>query len=115
MDPLGIALENFDAIGKWRATSEAGTPINALDVLPDGTKLQGTIGLRTFLVSNREEFIRTVAEKLLTYSLGRAVEYYDMPAIRKIVREAAASNHCWSSIIVGIVKSTPFQMRSSES
>ena len=114
MDPLGFALENFDAIGRWRAQSD-GTNIDSSGVLPDGTAFQGVPGLRTLLVSHREEFIRTVSEKLLTYAIGRSVEYYDMPAVRKIEHDAAAADYRWSSMILGIVKSTPFQMRRAES
>jgi hypothetical protein len=115
MDPLGFALENFDAIGRWRNTSEAGTPIDASGSLPDGTRFDGLTGLRTHLAGQREEFVGTVTEKLLTYALGRGVEYYDRPASRRILREAAVSDYRWSSIILGIVKSTPFLMRRSES
>ena len=111
MDPLGFALENFDAIGEWRSTTEAGTPIDASGTLPDGTALDGPVGLRRLLHSRRDVFATTVTTKLLIYALGRRVEYYDMPAIRKIVREAAPRDHRWSSIILGIVKSTPFQMK----
>ena len=113
MDPLGFALENFDAIGGWRAT-EAGTPIDSSGVLPDGTQFEGAAGLREVLLSRREQFVRNVTEKLLTYALGRGTEYYDAPAVRSIMREAAPSDYRWSSLIVGIVKSTPFQMRRSE-
>jgi hypothetical protein len=113
MDPLGFALENFDAIGGWRAT-EAGSPIDASGVLPDGTQFEGASGLREVLLSRREEFVRIVTEKLLTYALGRGTEYYDAPAVRSIMRKAAPSDYRWSSLIVGIVKSTPFQMRRSE-
>ena len=113
MDPLGFALENFDAIGGWRAT-EAGRPIDSSGVLPDGTQFEGASGLREVLLSRREEFVRNVTEKLLTYALGRGTEYYDAPAVRSIMREAAPSDYRWSSLIVGIVKSTPFQMRRSE-
>jgi hypothetical protein len=115
MDPLGFALENFDAIGRWRTQSEAGTPIDSAGVLPDGTTFDGPAELRRVLASRRTEFVTTVTTKLLTYALGRGVEYYDMPAIRKIVREAALRDDRWSSVIVGIVKSLPFQMRRSES
>jgi hypothetical protein len=112
MDPLGFALENFDAVGKWRMTSGVGnTPIDASGVLPDGTKFQGPAGLRKVLLSHPEQFVDTVTEKLLTYALGRGLEYYDMPAVRKIVRQAASKDYRWSSIILGIVQSTPFQMR----
>ncbi len=114
MDPLGFALENFDAIGGWRA-SEAGASIDASGALPNGNHFEGLAGLRSVLLSQREQFVRTVTEKLLTYALGRGVEYYDLPEVRTITREATASDYRWSSIILGIVKSTPFQMRRSES
>ena len=109
MDPLGFALENFDAIGKWR-DSEDGVSIDPSAGLPDGTKFAGVNGLRNLLLGRREQFAATVTEKLLTYALGREVEYYDMPAVRKIARESAANDYRWSSIILGIVKSVPFQM-----
>ena len=110
MDPLGFALENFDALGKWRVTSD-GSPIDASAALPDGTQFQGVAGLRKLLVSHREEFVGTFTEKLLTYALGRRVEYFDLPAVRKITREAAPNAYRWSSIILGIANSAPFQMR----
>jgi hypothetical protein len=116
MDPLGFALDNFDAIGKWRTTSGAGnTPIDSSGSLPDGTKFQGPAGLRKILLSQPEQFVNTVTEKLLTYALGRGVEYYDAPAIRAIMREAAPGDYRWSSLILGIVKSTPFQMSRTRS
>jgi hypothetical protein len=111
MDPLGFALENFDAIGRWRTTGEGGTPIDASASLPDGSRFEGPSGLQRFLVERQEEFVRTVTEKLLTYALGRTSEYYDAAAVRKIAREAAANRYRWSSIVLGIVNSTPFQMR----
>jgi hypothetical protein len=111
MDPLGFALENFNAIGEWRTTGEAHTPIDASGVLQDGTKFDGPVELRRVLSKHPEQFASTVAEKLLTYALGREVEYYDQPAIRKITREAAPSGYCWSSLILGVVKSVPFRMR----
>ncbi len=113
MDPLGFALENFDAIGKWRDT-EAGMPIDNSGVLPDGTPFHGPAGLRKVLLSRRQDFVLNVTEKLLTYAQGRGVEYYDAPAIRKIMQEAAPSDHRLSSLILGIVRSTPFQMRRSK-
>ena len=114
MDPLGFALENFDAIGKWRTTSGSDdTPIDASAELPDGTKIDGPAELRKVLASKDNQFVTTVTEKLLTYALGRGVEYYDQPAIRSIVRKAAGSDFRWSSLILGIVNSTPFQMRRS--
>jgi mono/diheme cytochrome c family protein len=111
MDPLGFALENFDGIGQWRNTSEAHTAIDASGVLPDGTKFNGPAELRKILLSNPEAFAATMTERLLTYALGRGAEYYDKPAIRKITREAASNDYRWSSLILGVVKSTPFQMR----
>ena len=114
MDPLGFALENFDAVGKWRDTGEGGGPIDASSSLPSGTKFQGLSGLREVLLARREMFVRTVTEKLLTYALGRGVEYYDLPVIRRVAREAAQDDYRWSSIVLGIAKSAPFQMRLSE-
>jgi mono/diheme cytochrome c family protein len=113
MDPLGFALENFDAIGKWRAT-EGHAPIDASGVLPDGTRFGGPDEFRKALMAHRDEFVRTFTEKLLTYALGRAVAYYDMPALRAIIREAAPSDYRWSSLILGIVSSKPFQMRAAQ-
>jgi hypothetical protein len=110
MDPLGFSLEHFDAIGKFRAT-EDGTAINASGVMPDGTAYDGLHGLRSVLQKRSDEFIETVTDKLLTYAVGRGTEYYDQPVIRKIVRDTAPDNHRWSSIILAIVKSAPFQMR----
>jgi hypothetical protein len=113
MDPLGFALEHFDAVGKWRTISEGGLPVDSHGTLPDGTVLAGAPGLRDELLGKEEEFVRTVIEKLLTYALGRGLEYYDQPAVRQIAREAAVDDYRWSSIILGIAKSTPFRMRSS--
>lgn len=113
MDPLGFALENFDAVGKWRVSSD-GIPIDASASLPDGTKFDGAAGLRTVLAARSGEFVRTVTEKLLTYALGRELQAYDFPAVRGILRAAAASDYRWSAIILGIVKSTPFQMSTAE-
>lgn len=110
MDPLGFALENFDAIGKWRTTNEDQTAIDASSTLPDGTALNGVADLRDFILARRELFAAAVTEKLLTYALGRGLEHYDFPAVRKITREAAVNDYRWSSIIEGIVKSVPFQM-----
>jgi hypothetical protein len=112
MDPLGFALENFDAIGKWRTVNnDDDVPIDSSGVFPDGTKLQGLADLRKALVNYREEFIRTFTERLLTYALGRGVESYDAPAIRAIMRQAASGDYRWSAIIRGVVASAPFQMR----
>ena len=115
MDPLGFALENFDAVGAWRAR-DAGLPIDASAVLADGTTaFDGPAGLRRVLLDRSEQFVETVAEKLLTYALGRGIEHYDRPVIRAVARAAAEDDHRWSSLILGIVESTPFRMRRSES
>ena len=113
MDPLGFALENFDAIGAWRVTSEAGLPIDASATMPSGVEFEGPAGLRRVLLSRGEEFAGAVTEKLLAYALGRGLEYTDRPAVRGILRDAAADDYRWSSIVLGIVKSTPFQWRRS--
>lgn len=110
MDPVGFALENFDAIGEWR-TREPGGPIDASGVLADGTKVNGVAGLRQAIVSRPDVFAGTMTEKLLTYALGRGLDYHDMPAVRSILRDAAAQDYRFSSLILGIVKSVPFQMR----
>ena len=115
MDPLGLALENYDAVGKWRETGEANLPIDASGNLPDGTAFAGPTGLRSLLLERREQFMGTFTEKLLAYALGRGPEYYDRPTVRAITRSAASENYRWSSIITGIVQSTPFRMRRSES
>jgi hypothetical protein len=111
MDPIGFALENYDGVGRWRG-EEAGSPIDASGTLPDGTRFEGPAGLSDLLLTKyREDFIRTATEKLLTYALGRGVEYYDYPAIRSIAREASRNDNHISAWILAIVKSTPFQMR----
>jgi uncharacterized protein DUF1592/uncharacterized protein DUF1588/uncharacterized protein DUF1585/uncharacterized protein DUF1587/uncharacterized protein DUF1595/cytochrome c len=112
MDPLGFSLENFDGLGKWR-TKEGNNPVDPSGALPDGTPFQGPNGLREALLKKREQFVNTFLERLLTYALGRGVEYYDAPVLRQILREAAPNNYRWSSLVLGIVKSTPFQMRRS--
>jgi hypothetical protein len=113
MDPVGFALENFDAVGRWR-TLEEGRPVDATGGLPDGSKFEGVTGLEHALLKRPELFVGTLAEKLLTFALGRGVEYYDAPAVRKIVRDARAKDYCFSSLVVGVATSTPFQMRNSE-
>jgi mono/diheme cytochrome c family protein len=110
MDPLGFALENFDGIGKWRTKGEGETAIDTAATLPDGTTFNGPSELRSLLLSRRDEFAATVTTKLLTYALGRGVEYYDLPSVRTIVRESAAGDYRWSSIILGIARSVPFRM-----
>ena len=109
MDPLGFAMEQFDPIGKWR-TSSAGLPIDPLATFPDGTRIDGVRGVRTLVTTRRDQYVETFTAKLLTYALGRLVDYRDQPAIRKIAREAAVRDYRWSDIITGIVKSAPFRM-----
>tara|TARA_B100000586_G_scaffold246218_2_gene202196 strand:+ start:499 stop:858 length:360 start_codon:yes stop_codon:yes gene_type:complete len=111
MDPLGLALENFDAVGRWRSQMPGGTLIDASGAMPDGTAFDGPADLRGLLVQDPEQFATVVTEKLLTYALGRGVEYYDVPAVREIIRSAAGDDHSLASLVVGIVQSTPFQMR----
>src|SRR6185503_12239144 len=113
MDPIGFALENFDQIGKWREV-DGGVPVNASGTLVDGTPLNGPASLRQALLGRREAFVGATTEKLLTYALGRRVEYFDMPTIRAIVRDAGRSEYRFSSLVVGIVKSLPFQMKRKE-
>jgi cytochrome c551/c552 len=110
MDPLGFSLDNFDAVGQWR-TKEAGLPIDASGQLADGTKISGVVDLRKALLAHPERFVSTMTEKLMTYALGRGLEYYDMPVVRGITHDAARNDYRFSSIVMGIVKSTPFQMR----
>jgi hypothetical protein len=109
MDPIGFAMENFDGIGKWR-TKDAGQNVDASSQLTDGTKVNGVVDLRNALMHYSPQFARTVTEKLLTYALGRGVEYQDMPVVRAIVRQAAADNYRFSAILDGIVNSDLFQM-----
>jgi hypothetical protein len=113
MDPIGFAMDNFDAVGRWRDT-DAGQPIDASGVLPEGTKFSGVAELKKALLRQPEQFVDTIAEKLLMYAIARNVQYYDRPAIRAIVRQAAASNYTFASLVLGVVKSAPFQMRKSQ-
>ncbi len=110
IDPIGIALENFDAIGKWRDTSE-GPPVNAVTALWDGTPLHGAADLRKALLARSPEFVEAVAEKLLAYGLGRKVEYADMPAVRSVVRDARARNYKLKDLIKGAALSPAFRQR----
>lgn len=114
MDPPGFALENYDALGRWRTTTEAGTPIDTSGVLADGTEIDGPTTLQEALLTHKEEFVSTVTEKLLMYGTGRGLEYYDQPAVREITRDAAPGNYRWSDVILGVVKSVPFSMRRAE-
>ena len=110
MDPLGLALENFDAVGKWRG-QEAGVPIDASGELSDGTRVDGVVAMRNALLARRDVLAGTITEKLLTYALGRGLEYYDMPAVREIVSAAGRDDYRFSSLVLAIVRSVPFQMR----
>jgi hypothetical protein len=110
MDPIGFALENFDAVGAWRAR-DAGTLIDASGELGDGTKIDGVVALRQALVSHPDVFVGTLTEKLLTYALGRGLDYADMPAVRTIVASASRDQYRFSAIVLGIISSAPFQMR----
>ena len=114
MDPIGFSLENFDLTGKWRDIDEK-NPVNASGELVDGTKLNGPADLRQALVGRSDAFVTTATEKLLTYALGRGVHYYDMPAVRSIIHDAARNDYRFSALVLGIVKSAPFQMKVKKS
>ena len=115
MDPVGFSLENYDAVGHWRTRDgEGGAPIDASGSLPDGGTFEGVAGLRQALLSRPELFVTTATEKLFTYGLGRGLEEFDAPAVRKIVRDSRSNDYSFSSLILGIVNSTPFQMRRSQ-
>ena len=113
MDPIGFAMENFDAVGRWRDRDD-GKPIDVSGVLPDGGKFDGIIGLKKMLLQNPERFVGALTQKLLMYAIGRNVQYYDEPAVRAIVRDAANNNYQFSSLVLGVVESVPFQMRESQ-
>ncbi|MEO8259932.1 MAG: DUF1592 domain-containing protein [Acidobacteriota bacterium] len=115
MDPIGFALESFDAVGKYRTVDENFEPIDNTGVYADGTAIDGLAGLRLVLTNHSTQFVTNVANTLMTYALGRGVEYYDAPAVRAILRDAAPRDYRFSSIVLGIVKSAPFQMRRFES
>jgi len=110
MDPLGFSLENFDAVGRWR-TREPGGKIDSTGKLADGTPVDGPVALRKALLSHPEQFAGVMAEKMLTYGLGRGLEYYDMPAVRKVAEDAARGGYKFSALVMGIVNSEPFQMK----
>ena len=115
MDPVGLSLENFDAIGRWRTLTAGLAPIDATGGLPDGTVFDGVAGLRQALLDRSDQFVRTLVDKLMTYALGRATEHYDAPAVRAVEREAKAGGYRFSDLVLGIVNSTPFQMRRPDS
>jgi hypothetical protein len=110
MDPLGFALENFDGIGEWRVKEQGGN-VDPEGQLADGTKVDGPVALRQALNKHPEMFVRTVTEKLMTYGLGRGLDHRDMPLVRQIARESAKNNYRWSSLVLGIARSAPFQMK----
>jgi mono/diheme cytochrome c family protein len=113
MDPIGFAMENFDAVGQWRDT-DLGKPIDVSSTLADGSVVNGVAGVRQLILRDPERFVGAVAEKLLMYGIGRNVQYYDQPAVRKIVHSAAANNNTFASLVLGVVESAPFQMRAGK-
>ena len=113
MDPIGFSLENYDAVGKWRREF-ANQPIDASGTMPDGRVFDGPAGLRDIKQDQPDVFVGTVTDNQLKYALGRGLEYYDMPAVRAIVREAAKQDYRWSSVILGVVESDPFRMRRAQ-
>jgi hypothetical protein len=113
MDPIGLALENFDAIGRWRTVDE-GVAIDASAQLVDGTAIDGPASLRKALLSRQDAFVASLTEKLLMYGVGRETKYYDMPAVRAVMRDAAKNRYRFSDLVMGIVRSGPFQMRAVE-
>jgi hypothetical protein len=114
MDPIGLSMENFDAVGRWRAKGEGDAAIDAAGALPNGIAFEGVTGLRDALLEHPEMFATTVSEKLLSYAIGRGLGVEDAPAVRAIVREAGKQDYRMSSLILGVVRSTPFQMRRSQ-
>ena len=113
MDPIGFSLENFDAVGKWRS-AENGVSVDAAGGLPDGGNFHGLEGLKQALLSRPELFVTTTTEKMMTYALGRGMEPFDGPAVRRIVQDAKGGDYRFSSLVLGIVNSVPFQMRRSQ-
>jgi hypothetical protein len=113
MDPIGFSLENFDGTGRWR-TMEDGRAIDATDTFFTGVKIDGVVGLRREILKRPEVFVGVLTEKMMTYAVGRGMEYYDMPAVRKVVRDATPTNYRLSSIVLGIVRSVPFQMKEAK-
>jgi hypothetical protein len=109
MDPLGFSLEQFDALGKWRTASD-GIAVDASAALPDGTRFEGITGLRQVVARRPHDFASTFTQKLLAYAVGRSLDAHDQPAVRQIARNAAVQGYRWSSIIIGVVTSTPFTM-----
>jgi len=113
MDPLGFALENFDGIGAWRA-KEPGGAIDPKGKLADGSDVDGPVALRAAIMRHPDQFVRTLTEKLMTYGLGRGLEFYDMPVVRAVARDAAKKNYRFSAIVAGIVSSSPFRQKAPQ-
>ena len=113
MDPIGLALENFDAVGAWR-TKDAGLPVDTAGKMFDGTRLDGPVSLRQAILSHSDAFLQTFTENLLAYALGRVVDYRDEPMVRSIERSAALDHNRFSAFVLGIVNSLPFQMRRAD-
>ncbi len=111
MDPIGLAMEKFDAVGRWRDLDETGQPINSAGELANGTAIDGPVDLKLALIEQPELFANTFTNRLLTYAIGRGLEYYDMPTVRAIVDNAAADDYRFSAIVHGIVNSAPFRMK----
>jgi len=110
MDPIGFAMENFDAVGQWR-DQDAGKAIDVSSKLADGTVVDGVAGVKQLILKDPQRFVAAMTDKLLMYGIGRNVQYFDAPAVRKIVREAAAGDYKFESLVLGVAKSAPFQMR----
>ena len=115
LDPLGFGMEHFDAVGAWRDTEGPDLPVDATGALPGGARFDGPRELREALLRRPESFVRVVAERLLTYALGRGVEHYDLPAVRAVARAAAEDDYRFSALVMRIVESVPFQMRRTPS
>jgi hypothetical protein len=111
IDPIGFALENFDAVGQWQTVTKEGLKIDSVGMLADGTPVDGPVALRNAMLARPEVFVGTVAEKLMIYALGRGLEPIDMPVVRGVLKGAAKNNYAMQSVVLGIVQSSPFQMR----
>jgi hypothetical protein len=111
MDPIGFALDNFDAVGRWRTVDASGARIDPAGILPDGSTFDGAAGLRDVLLRQPDRFARTLTENLLAYALGRSLEHYDAPVVRSIATNAARQEYRFAQFVLGVVKSMPFQMR----
>jgi len=110
MDPIGFALENFNAVGEWR-DHDAGRPIDVVSTLADGTAVDGVAGVKQLILKDPQRFVGALTQKLLMYGIGRNVQYFDAPAVRKIVRDAVASDYKFEALVLGVVQSAPFQLR----